>query len=83
MAITFSCLLWFPIILVHFLIYSLDYQNGSQTIWDKYFSCHHGKTSLITHVGLQLKNIDLSHFLSNLNDVKSYGNVKVSSTLSL
>jgi hypothetical protein len=63
MGITFSCLLWFSIILVHLFI-SLDYQNGSQTMWDKYFSFHHGKTlSLTTHIGLQLKTYGSFSFL--------------------
>jgi hypothetical protein len=41
----------------------LDYQNGSQTTWDKYFSCHCGKTSLTTHIGLQQKTYKSFSFL--------------------
>jgi hypothetical protein len=63
MAITFSCLHSFSIVIVHLLIYNLDYLHGSQTIWDKHFSCHLGKTSFKTHICLQL---NISRFLSFL-----------------
>ncbi len=46
------------------LFISLDYQNGRQTMWDKYFSFHHGKTlNLTTHIGLQLKTYKSFSFL--------------------
>ncbi len=41
-------------ILVQLLIYNLDYLHKNQTIWDKHFSCHFGKTSLKTCICLQL-----------------------------
>jgi hypothetical protein len=45
------------------LILSLDYLNGSQTIWDKHFSCHLGKTNLTTHISLQLNTSRIFSFL--------------------